>query len=806
MGAITLLATSELRRRLLSLGAIALMVAFVSGAVAAGFAGARRTSSSVERFRDWAHASDGTFQTSAPEQGPLFANLLRRQPDVERIGDRYLVNGWLTGRPIRDIAIMSDPEGHWAYDIDRARVLHGRMPASNAPDEIALNELAARLLRVRVGDTLPMQTWSQGDMLALFTNENASGGFNGPRLTMRIVGVVRVVDGLPGDVQRTSPYGIASSAFLAHYRHGPDATRLGVWPPSVYVRTRGGAAGFAALSTRLGGTTLPDAPTVRLPTGAAAGPDYLDASQKAANTATTGLLVFAIAALLVGAIVVGQAVQRHLAGGTPPSHVAQLGMTRTEIAVAQSIPVAVVAAIGVIAGLVLAIALSPLAPIGLARRAEIDPGIRIDPLVLLACAATVLLLVTAYAFVASRRALAPATTERMRVRSSPASVRAVARAGAPPVVETGIRFAADRRSAGRSVPVRTAFAGLAIAIATTAAAAVLHSSYTQLRDDPARWGWNWSSEPDYFGRTTMQAMGARLVADPRIAAVGEFDEGNVSLEGVDVAAIAVRPVRGEMSVALRRGRLPVSDNEIAVGEATLRQAHAHIGDAVSMQYPGGKRATVTIVGTAVIPYTENRTVNTGVVLTPRAFDAKQQDGPNSAFILRYPPGSNVAAIEAALAKDYGLEFNPFTTAQVPGVVSNIAESGTVAVALAIFFALLGTLALAHALVSGTARRRLHLGVLRALGFRPAQVRAAIVVQSITLALVAVVVGLPLGIVVGRWLWHLVSDDIGALNAPATPWLVILLALPVTVAWACALAWWPARRASRASVAASLRAE
>jgi ABC-type antimicrobial peptide transport system permease subunit len=174
--------------------------------------------------------------------------------------------------------------------------------------------------------------------------------------------------------------------------------------------------------------------------------------------------------------------------------------------------------------------------------------------------------------------------------------------------------------------------------------------------------------------------------------------------------------------------------------------------------------------------------------------------------LRYPHGADVAAVEAALTKDYGLRFNAFTVPQVPGVIRRLAETRTIAIALAVFFAVLGFVALAHSLVVGTGGRRLQIGVLRTLGFRPGQVRAAIAVQATALALAATAIGLPVGIALGRYLWHALTGDLGALDDPATPWLLVAVAVPVTVLCATALAAWPARVASRARIADALHVE
>ena len=802
MGATRLLVASESRRRWLSLAAIALTVAFVSGAVTAALAGARRTNSSIERFRDWAHASDGNFQTNSLEEAASLRAFLAKRSEVVAVAQRRLVNGFLEGRPISDIALVTDPEGRYAVDIDRPRLLAGRLPALHAADEITLNELAARLARVRVGDVLRIKTWSKKDLEGLFAG-NGFPGFNGPRVEVTVVGIARTVDGLPGDVVRTSLYGIASPAFLAAHRG------IGAWPPAIYVRARNSAA-FANLSAIVAKTRVPGVDNATYSAGTTARTAYLDASQKAADSATWALLVFAAAAALVGAIVIGQAVLRHLGGASSPEILAQLGMTRAETARAFAIPVSGAAALGAIGGALLAVLASPLLPIGLARRAEVEPGIRIEPLILLGCVTLVIALVTAFAFLAARQIFANSHENRSLRQHTPPAVRAAKRAGASPVVDIGIRFAAQRRVGARTFPVRTVFAGVAVAVASIAAAGVVSASFTRLADLPARSGWNWSSEPDYFGSDAPSAIEQRLVHDDRLAGVGELANGLVKVEGVETNGWAMRSLKGNMAMTLRRGRLPANADEIALGEDTIARSKAHIGEKVRVATRDTPTShTFLVVGTVVFRSQSDRPVlDDGAAFTPEGLASLVHDKTNlqSSLELRYPPNTNVPALEAALTKHYGLQFNAFTEPQVPGVVRHLSETRTVAIALALFFAVLGTLALAHAVVVGTGRRRLQLAVFRALGFRPAQVRGTIIVQAVALGLAAVVVGLPSGIVLGRFVWHVSTNGLGARDDPATPWIVIVTAIPLTVLWATVLAAWPAWRASRTGVAESLRVE
>jgi ABC-type lipoprotein release transport system permease subunit len=75
-------------------------------------------------------------------------------------------------------------------------------------------------------------------------------------------------------------------------------------------------------------------------------------------------------------------------------------------------------------------------------------------------------------------------------------------------------------------------------------------------------------------------------------------------------------------------------------------------------------------------------------------------------------------------------------------------------------ALLATVAVGHAVIVGVRRRRFELAVLRTIGFERRQVRAAIAYQSTILTALGLLVGVPVGIAVGRVVWQLIADGLG----------------------------------------------
>jgi ABC-type antimicrobial peptide transport system permease subunit len=97
------------------------------------------------------------------------------------------------------------------------------------------------------------------------------------------------------------------------------------------------------------------------------------------------------------------------------------------------------------------------------------------------------------------------------------------------------------------------------------------------------------------------------------------------------------------------------------------------------------------------------------------------------------------------------------------------------VALGVFLAGLGVLGLVHFLAVSVRRRRLDFAVLRSLGFVRRDVGLSVSCQAVTVAVLGVAAGIPLGIVIGRWAWLAAIRSAGMLDAPTIDvrWLLVV---------------------------------
>ena len=116
------------------------------------------------------------------------------------------------------------------------------------------------------------------------------------------------------------------------------------------------------------------------------------------------------------------------------------------------------------------------------------------------------------------------------------------------------------------------------------------------------------------------------------------------------------------------------------------------------------------------------------------------------------------------------------------------------------------LTIVHLLLTSVRRRRRDLAVLRAVGFTPGQVQATVARQAATLTALALILGIPAGLVCGRLAWQVFADQLGILAVLVIPllWLAVMAAGALALAIIVAAA--PGRSATRTRPAEVLRAE
>ena len=118
-----------------------------------------------------------------------------------------------------------------------------------------------------------------------------------------------------------------------------------------------------------------------------------------------------------------------------------------------------------------------------------------------------------------------------------------------------------------------------------------------------------------------------------------------------------------------------------------------------------------------------------------------------------------------------------TLAITPTSLINFGEAVNFPLIFGAMLAVFGAATLAHLLVVSVSRRRREVGLLKVLGFVNRQVVSTVSWQATTLALFGVVVGVPLGLVVGRTVWNTFANNLGVVPVAVVP---VLLVAAITV--------------------------
>ena len=141
---------------------------------------------------------------------------------------------------------------------------------------------------------------------------------------------------------------------------------------------------------------------------------------------------------------------------------------------------------------------------------------------------------------------------------------------------------------------------------------------------------------------------------------------------------------------------------------------------------------------------------------------------------------------------------------VPVNLVNFGQAVDFPLLLGVTLALFGAATLAHLLFVSVARRRRQVALLKVLGFVRRQVLVSTCWQALTVVAVGLVIGVPLGIVVGRTVWRLFASNLGAVPASVIPVGLIAAVCAVITVGGVALALAPAVFAVRVRPAEALR--
>jgi len=781
---------------------VVVLVGLFGGIVTAAAAGARRTDDAYSRFVVANHGAPYMIDDFIPnpDAAVLDPGTLAALPSIAE-ADSFRVFG-----QVADVGpnLVASPDGRaYGTGLNRLKVLRGRLPDPARADE-AVADFTVPGARVGQRVRVPLVPSTDGDT-------------HTPDLSAAPVSATFTVVGIVAAPAQFPPFAANS------YFSGPN-----YYLTPAFYRTH--ETSVAALEYSL----------VRLRPGmAAAAWDQVEALgrgrqvsvQQLGNQArdvnrsihlvAVALWLLAGLLLVVAVLVLGQLLARQIAldaSDYPALH--SLGMTRRQLAGLAVARCTAIGAAGAVLAVGVAIALSPLTPIGLARTAEPAPGFACDTLVLAtAVAGTTAIAAILASWPAWRAARAAATAlgsgsgDELIRRSVVAE--ASARAGLPVTLTAGVRMALERGRGPTSVPVRTTIGGAIVGLCAMVASLIFGASLSHLLGSPPLYGVTWDVEIwNNNGPAAVPAAEPVVRADPDVATAAFIQTGiDFQLAGRAVSGFAFTPVKGTFAVSMLTGREPAAADEVALGASTAAQFGARAGATLlgNAENERAPQVPVRMVGTAVLPPGDvSAHLGDGVIVTRQALVRLSGGRPRSPYVIAvtFRPGVDTAGAVARLGHRLSAVDENFFTQRptTPTDLVNFGRIQNLPLILGLVLAVMALLTVAHLLATSIRRRRRDLAILKTLGFAHGDVGRTVAWQATTLAVITLVAAVPLGIAVGRTAWRLFAEQLGVVPDVSTPVTLLALVVPATILLANVISIGPAVTAMRTHPASVLREE
>ncbi len=780
MGPAWTCARSGLRHTVGATVALVVLAGVAGGVVLAAVAGAHRSDTAFDRFMNTTRGPDAIFQPQSDEELEQISAL----PEVSAVAPLWFMAVAPHGlTPGADGGAFAGSDERFGYRINRPVVLHGRLADPTRVDEVTMNAVMAHRLGVEPGDRVTLDGISPESFQAQASGDPATGP-TGPHVRARVVGIVASFLDLATNAGSPALY--PTAAFFERYQD-----RIASSGPIVLVDLKQDVQDLPALQRGLE-AAAGDGPASDLGTRKDLSIDF----DQAAGVQARALLVFAALAALAGIVAVGQAMSRHLARTVPDRlTTAALGMTRRQrfaIGVLETLPIAIG---GALIAVPLAVAASPLLPIGLSRQAEPHPGVAFDAPIVVTGALLVGLVILGRGALSAWALACRATT--VTETSTPSVIcSTLARNNAPPQTVAGVGMALPGQPTPMGPAARSALLAGIAGTALLVGILTFSASLDRLVSTPARYGAPYDrATTEAVPRDVARDRAAALAEQPGVGSVTVVGEGTVTASGRTVAAGSVEGVAGGPRVTVTDGRLPASEDEVFLGSATRRNLGLDVGDSLTV---AGNR--VTVVGSGLLPAIGDLDPNKIAVFTPAGLQAARGavDGYYLWFDDRSPHHEATTWADANVA--------PTAPPAPPPVVRNLADIDRMPLLLALFVGFLAVAALIHATVTTVRWRRRDLAVLRVVGFSGRQLRSTVRWQAWVPVLVGLLVGVPVGIALGRWVWVLVARGPGVQDDAAIPVAALAALVPAALLFGALVAALPGRSAARLRPAVALRAE
>jgi FtsX-like permease family len=821
------------RRRRGGYLALALLVGLVGGVALGSLTAARRTYASYPALLASTNPSDLFVlpQTSTPDSG--LVNKLARLPHVRSAeeGEQFNAVTLTPGGRIStvletQVELVASPDGLFT-DQDRLKIVQGRAANPARADEVVATNEAATVLHLHVGERIGVGIGRDGD-------QNIQV-YRRTKLTVVGIGVLGIQLVHDDIDSNRAGFLVGTPALLREYgsccaSNSYDGLQLDGGSRNANPVLQGYERLIDNPATSKGQLVVYQTAAIEAE------------AQQAIRPEAIALAVFGAIALLAAVIIGTQAISRLLyAGGGETAVLRAMGAAPATTMMDGLLGVVGAVVAGSLVAAAVAVGLSPLSLFGPVRAVEPAPGVDVDWAVLgpgmLALALVLGLVAVAIAYrLAPHRA---ARRTRAAGRGSGVVAAALA-AGLPASGGAGLRFALESGRGRTAVPVRSVMTGTVLAVLVGMATLTFGASLNTLISHPSLYGWNFNDalySVDGYGPVPSRWVSPLLTRDRDVAATAGAYFATVQIDGQTVPAMAFS-TPAAITPSPLTGRRLTGAGQVVLGPATLAALHKRIGDTVTMSE--GKIVPPTrlrIAGTAALPTIGDvigvhASLSTGAVISTRSLPAADLaaygplSGPNAIFV-RLRPGVSPAAglrsldqIAGQLNRDSRmpqvesivgnigqyLNFVSVLPVQRPAEIVNYKTMGAMPAVLAGGLAGGAVAALGFTLAASVRRRRRDLALLKTLGFTRRQLGGAVAWQSSVIAVIGLVIGVPLGIAAGRWLWVAFARELSAVPDPTVPAGSIALAAVAALVLANAVAAVPGRRAARTPAAEVMRAE
>lgn len=352
---------------------------------------------------------------------------------------------------------------------------------------------------------------------------------------------------------------------------------------------------------------------------------------------------------------------------------------------------------------------------------------------------------------------------------------------------------------------------LAVAIATVNGVGLMIASFRSSLDD---WLRSTLTADLYVSADSPAALGdpAMLERIARIEGVADVTVTRTVVLPTELGEIAIRALRPGArgwGVVVVQGDEREALAGLAAGEGVLASERLllardlAIGDRLRLPSPEGMRE-FPIAGA----FRDFNTGNYGVVMSLDRYRRDWSDDGISGIGLDVE-GADIAAVESAVRAQLGESgVRVRSSAAIEGLSLEVFDrTFKITEVLRVLAGVVAFLGVVSALLAIEMERAREVGVLRALGFAPLQLRSLLLAQTGLLGLAAGLIAVPIGVVLAALLVHVI-------NRRAFGWSMDLVIAPQDLAVGLILALgaallagiYPAWRASRGDLAVALREE